>query len=193
MWVVPGTHKRNQFTKENRQGIPSTWEEGKYTGRNVATSQGGIFRPGEMAFLLEAVPMLMNPGDLGMHNRSCLHGAFPNKDPASPARATIVFGFHNRRFVLGTWKRDRIGKSQVAEVRALGTVVDADNRVLMDEAFVHQSTRMIQVAIDARRQRYPDETPYVYAPLVGEEEQNRWNAQTRETIVNSEGRWAISL
>ena len=34
-----------------------------------------------------------------------------------------------------------------------------------------------------RRQRFPDEKPYCYQPLVGEEDQNRWNEETRQTVV----------
>ncbi len=33
------------------------------------------------------------------------------------------------------------------------------------------------------RQKYPQETPYVYAPLLAEAEANRWNEQAREELV----------
>ena len=42
---------------------------------------------------------------------------------------------------------------------------------------------MIPVAIDARRQRFPDEVPYVYRPAAGLEDRNRWSEETRATIV----------
>ena len=42
---------------------------------------------------------------------------------------------------------------------------------------------MIAVATDARRQRFPDEAQYRYRPLIGQEDDNRWNAETRETLV----------
>lgn len=44
---------------------------------------------------------------------------------------------------------------------------------------------LIQVAIDARRQRFPGETPYTYLPFVGREDEFRFNEQTRETIVKN--------
>ena len=44
---------------------------------------------------------------------------------------------------------------------------------------------MVAVGIDARRQRFPHETPYRYQPLAGEEENNRWNEETRRTIVEN--------
>jgi hypothetical protein len=42
---------------------------------------------------------------------------------------------------------------------------------------------MIPIGIDARRQRFPDETPYHYAPLADELEANRWNEDTRRSVV----------
>ena len=44
---------------------------------------------------------------------------------------------------------------------------------------------MIGLAIDARAQRFPEETPYDYLPLKGEESENRWNEQTRETVLKN--------
>jgi len=39
---------------------------------------------------------------------------------------------------------------------------------------------LIALAIDARRQRYPDEKSYVYQPLVGEEDATRRNNAARK-------------
>ena len=52
---------------------------------------------------------------------------------------------------------------------------------------------MISIAIDARKQRYPDETSYIYQPLVGDEENNRWNTDTWETVVKSYPRLDINI
>ena len=38
--------------------------------------------------------------------------------------------------------------------------------VVYDDARIHQRSRVIQVAIDARAQRFPDEVPYRYMPFV---------------------------
>jgi hypothetical protein len=37
-------------------------------------------------------------------------------------------------------------------------------------------------AIDARRQRFPNETPYRYAPFAGEEARYRWTPEARADI-----------
>ena len=42
---------------------------------------------------------------------------------------------------------------------------------------------MILIGIDARRQRFPDEASYHYAPLAGEVEANRWNEETQQNVV----------
>ena len=36
--------------------------------------------------------------------------------------------------------------------------------------------------IDARRQRFPAETPYVYQPLAGRESEFRWTPEARRAI-----------
>ena len=41
---------------------------------------------------------------------------------------------------------------------------------------------MIAYGIDARRQRYPDETPYVYQPLADAADQWRWSPEKRADI-----------
>ena len=43
-----------------------------------------------------------------------------------------------------------------------------------DEDYIRNRSRLIMYGIDARRQRYPDETPYRYAPLAEEAETYRW-------------------
>ncbi|MDG2071643.1 MAG: hypothetical protein P8J55_07965, partial [Pseudomonadales bacterium] len=49
------------------------------------------------------------------------------------------------------------------------------------EDYVMQRARMIPLAIDARRQRYPDEQPYEYlGTYVGDGE---WNEQARAEIT----------
>ena len=49
------------------------------------------------------------------------------------------------------------------------TVQHLDDRVVtFDDDHIHERSRMIQIGIDARRQRFPDEAPYHYAPLAGE-------------------------
>ena len=54
-----------------------------------------------------------------------------------------------------------------------------------DEARIAERSRIIQIATDARRQRFPEERPYVYRPLAGQEDANRWNETTRETVLKN--------
>lgn len=38
---------------------------------------------------------------------------------------------------------------------------------------------------DARQQRFPQERPYLYEPLAGELDDNRWSESTRESILKN--------
>ncbi|MDF1720031.1 MAG: phytanoyl-CoA dioxygenase family protein [Minwuia sp.] len=97
--------------------------------------------------LPDAVPMVCAPGDVVMSNRQVVHGSFANTSP--DWRVTINFGFHRRRSVL-----------------------DVESGGIHNEVAVYDATRiarrarMIGYGIDARRQRYPDETPFAYQPHV---------------------------
>jgi hypothetical protein len=125
LWVVPGSQR--QWLLANGGKFPSISER-----------------------LPEAVPMLLEPGDCGMVNRSSLHGSYPNR--SSNRRITMVLGFHRRSSAIGTTT------TNVHAFRIPGQV----KQVTYSEADVLRRARMIPLAIDARRQKYPDETPYVY-------------------------------
>ena len=45
----------------------------------------------------------------------------------------------------------------------------------MDANFIDRRARLIGLAIDARAQRFPDETPYTYAPFAGRAEEFVWS------------------
>ena len=114
--------------------------------------------------LPDAVPMLCAPGDVAVCNRQALHGSFANT--SADRRVSVVFGFHRRVAVLNVAKRQRDGKA-----------------VRYDEERIHKRSRVIQLAIDARAKRFPGESPYRYLPFVGEEDENRWNETTRQTVL----------
>ena len=114
--------------------------------------------------LPDAVPMLCQAGDVAICNRQALHGSFANASKAR--RVTVVFGFHRRDAVLNVYKRQRDGET---------TIYDAQR--------IERRSRTIQLAIDARAQRFPNETPYRYQPFVGLEDDNRWNETNRETVL----------
>jgi len=114
--------------------------------------------------LPDAVPMLCEPGDVAICNRQALHGSFANTSP--DRRVSIVIGFHRRDAVLNVEKKQRNGET---------VVYDCDR--------IHQRSRVIQLAIDARRRHYPHEAAYVYQPFVGLEDDNRFNEATRKGVL----------
>ena len=114
--------------------------------------------------LPDAVPMLCQAGDVAICNRQALHGSFANRSKAR--RVTVVFGFHRRDAVLNVCKRQRDGET-----------------IVYDAQRIERRSRTIQLAIDARAQRFPNETPYRYRPFVGLEDDNRWNETNRETVL----------
>jgi hypothetical protein len=113
-----------------------------------------------------AVPMLCEAGDTIVTNRQLLHGSFANSSP--DRRITLNAGFFPRKRVLGV------------SARRLHGVVET-----YDAARIAERSRIIQIAIDARRQRLPQERNYVYRPLAGQEGSNRWTGTTRETVLKN--------
>ena len=51
-----------------------------------------------------------------------------------------------------------------------------------DEATVARRSRTIGYGIDARQQRFPDETPYRYQPFAEGSETYRWNDAARAAL-----------
>ncbi len=136
LWVVPGTHDSGKIDTQKR------------------VAQAGSDR------LPDAVPMLMKAGDVAICNRQVLHGSFANT--SRHRRATFVFGFHRRTFVLGMegWAE---------------TPYDLDH--------VTTRSRIIPLAVDARRQHFPAEEPYVYQPLAHED--IHYTGETRQTMLEN--------
>lgn len=136
--------------------LPGTHKTGRVDQEALALKSGGTDRfPG-------AVPILCGPGDVYIHNRLALHCSFPNTSPTP--RGTLILGFHKKSSVFGKHTRLVGGKP-----------------VVYDERYIDERSRMIQLAIDARRQKYPDEEAYIYQPFKGREEQVRWSEQLKET------------
>ena len=138
--------------------VPGSHKEGRIDIKKRVSENGGSDR------LPEAVPLICDPGDVTMVNRQMLHGSFANSSPDQ--RISITFGFHRRASVLG---------QQGALSMKPGEVYD-DKRVFDRSA-------VIAVAIDARRQHFPNETPYRYQPFAGLEEEFRYNAATFERVI----------
>jgi ectoine hydroxylase-related dioxygenase (phytanoyl-CoA dioxygenase family) len=112
-----------------------------------------------------AVPLMCDAGDVLVTNRQLVHGSFANSSP--DRRVTLNAGF--------------FPKSSVLNVTTLK--LDGSGEVTYDADRIHERSRMIMIGIDARRQHFPDETSYHYQPLAGEESDNRWNEQTRQSVV----------
>ena len=54
-----------------------------------------------------------------------------------------------------------------------------------DEARVFARSAVIAVAIDARRQHYLDETPYVYQPFAGLEDDYRFSPDAYQRVIKN--------
>ena len=96
--------------------------------------------------LPQALPIICNPGDVVINNRQLVHGSFANT--GFEQRVTANFGFHRR--------------SSVLNVKGAGIHAEA---ATFDEAFITERSRIMGLAIAARQQRFPQETPYEYKPL----------------------------
>ena len=110
--------------------------------------------------LPDAVPIVCKPGDVAITNRQAVHGSFANT--SRDWRVTVNFGFHRRRSVLGV---------KGGGVHNAPAVYDADR--------IRQRARVIGYAIDARRRRFPDETPFVYMPHAAAGETWRWDTAAK--------------
>lgn len=137
--------------------VPGSHRLGKVNIRQLVEESGSERIAG-------AVPLVCNGGDVIMTNRQLTHGSFANSSP--DRRVTLNAGFFARRRVLN-----------------ITTELLSGDVATFDQARVDQRSRMIPIAIDARRQRFPGEASYVYRPLVGREDENRWNEDTRRTVV----------
>ena len=113
--------------------------------------------------LPDAVPFVCKPGDLAITNRQCLHGSFANT--SSDWRVTLNFGCHRRKSVLGV---------------SGGGLHNAPS--VYDDARIRERSRIIGYAIDARRQRFPNEKPYQYVPFFETGEHPVWDQAANSTM-----------
>ena len=137
--------------------VPGSHRMGKVDIKAMVAAAGSDRLP-------DAVPLVCAPGDVAITNRQCVHGSFANTSPTP--RVTINFGFHRRRSVLGVES---------------GGVHNAV--AVYDEARIHERSKAIVYAIDARAQRFPDEARYVYQPFAGHEDEYRYGRRTRSSAA----------
>ena len=136
--------------------LPGTHKHGKLDIADLVGSSGSERLEG-------AVPIVCNPGDVAICNRQLLHGSFPNC--GFEPRVTVNFGFHRRSSVLGV---DGGGIHSARQV--------------FDEEVVTRRSRTIGYAIDARKQRFPNEEPYCYQPLADKASEYVWDDAARADL-----------
>ena len=140
LWVLPGSHKSGKI---DLQALADTAGSDRLRG---------------------AVPYVCAPGDVVIHNRQLVHGAFANTSKDS--RVSFTFGTHRR--------------SSILDVEA-GL---HNTTAVYDAARILERSRMIGYAIDARRQYFPDETPYCYKPLVDADAVPVWSPEAKALLSN---------
>lgn len=139
--------------------VPGTHKKGKADIRRRVAENGGSDR------LPDALPLVCDAGDVTIVNRQTLHGSFANSSP--DMRMSITFGFHRRAAVLG-------------QIPALGM---KGQTAPMDAARIERRASVIPVAIDARRQHFPDERPFDYRPFAGREGEFRYGDETVARVI----------
>ena len=141
--------------------VPGTHKLGRIDIKSRIQDNGGS------ELLPDAVPLLCEPGDVTIVNRQMLHGSFANTSP--DFRLSITFGFHRRASVLG----------------AKAALSMASDETHYDEERVFARSAVIAVAVDARRQHFPDEPTFQYQPFRGLEDDYRWNDETFERVIRN--------
>lgn len=135
--------------------VPGTQAQGKVDIGRLAEEAGSDR-------LLDAVPLVCEAGDVAISNRQILHGSFANTSPN--LRVTLNMGFLPYASVLG----------------ATGFSTQTGEPVTYDAERIRRRSELIGYAIDARRQHFPDEQPYLYQPQAGAA--LHWDDAAREAI-----------
>ena len=138
--------------------LPGTHKVGKIDIKKLIQESGSERLDG-------AVPIVCNPGDVVICNRQLLHGSFPNC--GFEKRVTVNFGFHKRSSVLGVKGGGIHSESQV-----------------FDEEIISRRMKPLGYAIEARKEKYPNEEPYEYQPFKESNESFIWNNEARKTLVD---------
>lgn len=136
--------------------VPGTHKVGKIDIKKIVAETGSERIDG-------AVPIVCNPGDVVICNRQLLHGSFPNC--GFEPRVTVNFGFHKRSSVIGTQGGGIHSEAQV-----------------FDDEIIDRRSRSIGYAIEARKQKYPNEDPYKYYPFEQSGKSFVWNDSSREDL-----------
>ena len=106
---------------------------------------------------------MCEPGDVVICNRQLVHGSFANS--GFEPRLTINFGFHKR--------------SSVLNVQGAG--IHSEAIVYTDEV-IRERAKVIGFGINARHQKYPDESPYSYQPLAASNVDLTWSESAKASL-----------
>jgi len=137
--------------------LPGTHKRGKVDFVRMVAESGSERLDG-------AVPMMSDAGDVVIMNRQVAHGSFANT--SGDRRVTLNEGFFPRKRVLG-----------VTTAKLDGSIhTYTEDRIL-------ERSKIVQLAIDARRQRYPDESHYSYQPFADDENPPRWSEAARDAML----------
>ena len=136
--------------------VPGTHRLGKVDIKKMVLEAGTERLP-------DAIPIVCGPGDVAITNRQVLHGSFANT--SADRRVTINYGFHKKSSVLNVLGGGLHGRPQV-----------------YDEKHIIERSRLIQYAISARSQKYPEEVPYIYKALAKDKKKYVWNDRARKDI-----------
>ena len=141
--------------------VPGSHKKGRADIKRLVAENDGSDQ------LPDAIPLVCDAGDVTIVNRQTLHSSFANSSP--DMRMSVTFGFHRRRAVLG-------------QIPALGM---EGQKEPMDEARIERRSSVVQVAIDARHQRLPDDPPFQYQPFAGREDQFRFGDATFDRVIRN--------
>ena len=132
--------------------VPGSHKDGKADIKSMLANSSSEHLDG-------ALPLLCKPGDVAIVSRQIVHGSFPNQ--SDQPRYTFVFGFHRRSSVrnIQAWQREPY-----------------------TDAYLDRTSRLIPLAVDARKENQPEEEPFRYLPL-DDEEQIRWESPERDKIL----------
>jgi ectoine hydroxylase-related dioxygenase (phytanoyl-CoA dioxygenase family) len=137
--------------------VPGSHKQGRIDIKSLVAEVGSERLP-------DAVPLYAKAGDVTIVNRQALHGSFANT--SSDQRISLTIGFHRRKSVLG----------------AHGALNEAQD-AYYDEQRIDERSQLIEVAIDARAQFYPNEPRFRYQPMVGRQDSLRFTPENWQDVV----------
>ncbi len=136
--------------------LPGSHKVGKLDIAELVESAGSERLP-------EAVPMLAGPGDVIISNRQLLHGSFANT--GLEPRLSINTGFHRR--------------SSVLDVKGAGIHSEA---VVYDKNHIEQRSQIMGIAVNARREKFPEEETFTSSAVDPSLPQHQWSPEAMNAI-----------